>query len=71
MTVCVVTPPIASTVVTSKLVVPATSKPASLTVIAPVVAFKVVPAGRLLEESTVLVIAPSVSATVASTSLSE
>ncbi len=71
VTVCVVMPPVASVVVMSKLVVPAASKLASLTVIAPVVAFKEVPPGRLPEASTALVIAPSVSATVASTSLSE
>ena len=59
-------PPVASVVVISNMVVPATSIVASETVISPVVPFNEVPAGRLPEASTAEVMDPSVSATVAS-----
>ena len=63
LTVWVVTPPVASVVVTSNKVVPDTSIVASDTVISPVVPLREVPAGRLPEANTAEVMEPSVSLT--------
>jgi hypothetical protein len=68
---CIVIPPSSSVVVTSKLVIPAVSSDASLTVMAPDVVFSDVPAGNDPPETEALEIAPSVSVAVARTSVLE